>query len=166
MAFTVQSDGGAIPDAQNDTCVPDPGVELNTFIRVDAGTFPIGSLTLGLDGLVHTWAGDLTVTLRHVETGTSVTVMDRMPGSCSVSDDFRGDYRFSQSFTPVLCSVVGTANRVIDAGTYAPCNRMNQATSFAPFNGESASGTWRLTLVDNDDADVGTLGSWWLTFAP
>lgn len=165
--FTPRADGGAIPDGLNDSCTPDPGVELVSTLRVDAGSFTIGSMELGLDGLVHTWAGDLTVTLTHVETGSRIVVMERMPTNCNVNDDFSGNYRFSERYSPTLCSVVGTNNRVIDAGTYAPCNRQGTPTSFSStFAGESVSGTWRLVVVDNDDADVGSLSSWWITFAP
>lgn len=34
------------------------------------------------------------------------------------------------------------------------------------FRGESIAGTWRLDIIDNDDADVGALGGWFITFSP
>jgi len=118
------------------------------------GTGTITDLNLYLD-ITHTWLTDLVVVLTHVETGTSVVVLDRpgAPGPVCPRDDL----------TAILddqaaSAVEGQCSFGIPAihGTFSPNNPL------AAFNGESIQGTWQLTVSDLAGADVGFLLRWCL----
>src|SRR6185369_386223 len=69
VPVTYNSAGGAIPDnnpvgVNFDIVIPDAGI-LASFDRI--------SVTMS-----HSWAGDLTLSLTHLETGTSVIFLDRI----------------------------------------------------------------------------------------
>jgi hypothetical protein len=139
--------GGDIPDGigsfQDDIIVTD--------------NFLITDVTVTLNNLVHTWVGDLSVRLRHLETGAVVDLF-RRPGqpqfsSSGYSNDLNGNYSFNNHYTVNFEDAAGK-NAVIPSGNYA-C-----AESFCAFEGLSAEGTWRLIINDCSAGDSGSLGSW------
>lgn len=92
----------------------------------------------------HSWVGDLAFTLISPNE-TSVILIDQMCDnldniSISLSDAATSD---------ITCPID-------DAATEKPEN------PFAVFNGEAASGMWKLVVVDNAGSDVGTLDGWTL----
>ncbi len=103
----------------------------------------------GLD-ISHTWVGDLSATLESPE-GTIVQLFgepdcqeDNMlvsfdDSATNTADDFL-----------VSCDNTGTAI----SGTYQPTQPLSA------FNGESATGTWTLTINDGADQDGGTINAW------
>ncbi|MCB8944840.1 MAG: VCBS repeat-containing protein [Ardenticatenaceae bacterium] len=112
----------------------------------------------------HTWVGDLSFILEHVDTGTAVTIFDR-PGvpnttfGCSSNniDAILDD----EALLPVEdeCRLLPPAIQ----GTFTPNNPLSA------FDGESFNGTWQLTAVDHASPDTGTLIEWCLlsdSFAP
>jgi subtilisin-like proprotein convertase family protein len=140
----------AIPDnnptgVTTDMVVPDSGTMTDLNVSINA---------------THTWVGDLIFTLTHMDTGTSATFYDR-PGytgsgfGCSgdnvdvVADDQGPD-------TPIenQCSTLPAISG--DAIGGDPPN----ASLLAAFNGESLTGTWRITASDNAGGDTGTLNTW------
>jgi lysyl endopeptidase len=107
--------------------------------------------------ITHTWVGDLIVNLTHVESGTSIDLIDRpgVPGStfgCS-GDNINAllDDAAPQPVETQCAAGVPTIN-----GTFSP----NQPLSAV--NGESLAGTWRLTVSDRAGGDTGTLQRWCL----
>ena len=95
----------------------------------------------------HDWINDLVVTIQS-PTGTTVTLWDQI---CNDEDDF--NVNFDDAATPgaLPCPPVG-------GGTYQP------ASPLSAFNGESANGTWTLTITDTyPSLDGGSLTSWGLT---
>ena len=124
----------------------------STITITDTGT--ITDLNVRL-GVTHTWVGDLVFTLTHVDTGTSVTIIDR-PGytgsgnGCSrdniaaTLDDAAGSPVENQ------CSTTPPAIN----GTFSPNNPLSA------FNGQSLAGTWRLNSSDRASSDTGSVTSW------
>lgn len=135
--------------------IPDPGTVSNDLVITGTG-LGISDLNVSLN-ILHTWVGDLDVTLTHVNTGTSVVIFDRpgVPAStfgCSSNDiDVALD---DEAGSPVEaeCNLLSPAI----FGTFTPNNPLSA------FDGEALDGTWRLTVTDNAGFDAGTLVSWCL----
>ena len=105
----------------------------------------------------HTWVGDLSFTLEHVDTGTAVTVYDRpgVPNStfgCSSNDI---DAVLDDTATLPVEDQCNSLPPAIQ-GTFSPNNPLSA------FNGEGFSGDWQLTAVDHASGDTGTLVEWCL----
>ncbi len=135
----------AIPDGSGN--VSDDLVSNSPGVIVD--------LNVSLD-ITHSYIGDLSVSLAHVDTATAVTLLDRpgVPAStfgCSADnisvqlDDSAASPAESQCATgPAL------------GGIHSPTSLLSA------FNGENIAGTWRLTVSDAVSADIGTLDNWCL----
>lgn len=119
----------------------------------------LNGLEMTLD-ITHTWVGDLIITLEHVDTGTTIELVNRADGAnasfgcnseniqTTVSDD-----------APV--SLQSDCNDGDQPNAYPePAYSPNQA--LAGFIGEDIGGTWRLNVSDNAGADTGTLNEWCL----
>ena len=91
----------------------------------------------------HTWIVDLTVTITHVESGTSAALFIT---PCNNEDNIIGNFDDDGGALP--CPPNG--------GTFAP------AEAFSIFNGVDIAGTWVLTVSDGADLDGGSLESWTL----
>lgn len=103
----------------------------------------------------HTWLGDLIVTLTHVDTGTTATVIDR-PGKTNGGLGCNGDDLFVLLDDEAGAPVENECGFLIPsiAGNFAPNNPLSL------FDGEDLSGDWRLTVSDNGSADTGVLDRW------
>jgi len=137
----------AIPDNQvagvNDDLVIASGVDLTDLdvsVRIN-----------------HTWVGDLVVRLTHVQSGTSVDLIDR-PGFTGSGFGCSGDnidaVLDDAAAQPVETQCAGSVPTI--AGTFRP----NQVLS--AFNGVSLAGTWRLNVSDRAGSDTGSLVRWCL----
>jgi subtilisin-like proprotein convertase family protein len=116
----------------------------------------ISDLNVWLD-LTHTWVGDLIVDLTHVETGTSVRLMDRVGAPALASGCNRDDVEVAlddQGPRPVQDECL--------AATPTLAGRPRPASPLSVFNGQSVAGTWRLTVSDNASSDTGSLLGWCL----
>ncbi|GMU66161.1 MAG: hypothetical protein AMXMBFR36_24350 [Acidobacteriota bacterium] len=142
----------AIPDNNptgvTDTITIDPGSEFITDLDV-------------LIQATHTWVGDLAFTLTHVDTGTSVTLIDR-PGvpatanGCPGDDvDVTVDDEGADPAIEIQCSnlpaITGSAQGGDPTGAV-----------LAAVDGELFAGDWTLTVADHVGADIGTLDFWCL----
>ena len=142
--------------------VIDGGPHLVDIVLADTRTIT-GNFFVSLNSLSHTWIGDLFITVTHVDTGTTATVLDRIgvpARTLGCPANVSGTYTFADSGVGVLpCS--GTD---IAPGTYRASGPDDTAVSIANlFNGQSAAGTWRLAIGDSFSlGDSGTLGSWTL----
>ncbi len=144
---TFKGRGGNIPDGR-DMFIDDIIVKEN---------FRVTDVTVTLYNLVHTWVGDLTVQLHHLETRTVVELF-RRPGqpqfsSSGLSHDLNGDYIFNDHNSSNF-EEAAFKNAVIPSGNYASTG------SLSAFYGQEATGTWRLTIDDCFPGDEGSLGSW------
>jgi extracellular elastinolytic metalloproteinase len=136
----------AIPD--NNTT----GVSSDIVIPAGAN---LADLNLGITA-AHTWVGDLIFTLTHVDTGTSVVVINRPTnggGSCSndnvgvTLDDEGAD---------------GAVQAQCRAAAPALFGKPTPANPLSAFDAQSYAGTWRLKAADVAAIDTGTLQSWCL----
>jgi subtilisin-like proprotein convertase family protein len=123
--------------------------------------FRITEVSVTLKDIVHTWVGDLSVRLCHLETNTVVDLFQR-PGqpkfsSSGYCNDLKGDYSFSDHSN---CNFEQTAatHAVIPSGKYASLQ------SLSVFSGMSGSGTWQLIIKDSSAGDSGSLSGWSLDF--
>jgi len=115
--------------------------DLNLFLRVN-----------------HTAVRDLIVTLRHVDTGTSVILID-LPGVPATTAGCTGDNILAtiddEAASPVESQCAGTAPTI--NGVFQPNNPLSG------FDGQSVAGTWQLTVSDNRTSNTGTLVEWCLS---
>ncbi len=129
---------------------------IDNTIAVPSGTI-IADLNVQLD-INHTYVGDLVVTLKHIDTGTTVTLIDRpgttpaLPAGCDGSD--------------ISCTLDDQAGRVAqnECRSTAPAidGSVKPTDALAAFAGQAAGGTWRLNVSDNAPDDVGSLSGWCL----
>jgi subtilisin-like proprotein convertase family protein len=136
--------------------VPDGG-GVPGVVSSDIDVFD-GGLILDLDvgvTITHSYVGDLIVTLTHVDTGTSVTIIDR-PGSGACSENDILATLDDEAAFPVedVCPL----QTPTIWGSYTPNNPLSA------FDGEDRTGTWRLTVADAVSFDTGFLESWTIYF--
>jgi subtilisin-like proprotein convertase family protein len=144
-----QSPGVVIPDF-------DPaGVNDSIVISDD---FSIADLDVYIR-ITHFLVGDLVATLTHLDSGTTVTLMDR-PGDpaqrfgCKAPDiDVVLD---DEATDPIEDECEQTIPTI--AGTLSPNEPLGH------FDSESAHGTWTLNVKDVELADEGTLDEWCLVY--
>lgn len=147
----------AIPDGNpgGDVC-GDPGPAATSTITVtDAGT--ISDLDIRLN-LMHTWIGDLTVTLSN---GTTTVALISRPGAddsgaaCGSGDDVSGS---------VYADDEGMSGTFEDNFPWTVGDRFVPNEALSAFDGQALAGTWTLTVTDGGEADLGTLNEWELLF--
>lgn len=136
-------------------------------------SFSISDVNVSLN-IVHTWVGDLQVTLTHVPTNTSATIFNR-PGFAGTgfgsSGDLNGVYNFdgqsANNFWTASAAASGTV--VVAPGTYQPHTggaAGNSSNTLGVFNGLNSAGTWRLSIADHATGDTGSLIGWQLELVP
>ena len=144
--------GFAIPDG-------DPAGLSSSIVINDFGT--INDLNLNLNGLSHSFLGDLVITLTHEDTHTTVVIADRagineggdptfgfnidLDGGYTIDDESTGG-----SFHDQIAFNKGS----LPAGDY------NSFEALSAFDGMSITGTWTLFISDNAGSDNGELESW------
>ena len=139
-------------------------------IERDARDCPTGdNVTVTINGLQHSWAGDVIATLTNVSTGVSGDLFNRIGRTTNDPNDFGSGamfgidlsgmdtYSFNSSFTGDIwadAASQGTANS-IDSGNYWTTTAFSGTkTNFSSmYNGQLAAGDWRLTLSDNFGPD-------------
>ena len=178
--LTNSGTGGAIPDSTTDGAnAPNPnaGVFTSDITINTPGT--ISSFdSISLFNLYHTYAGDLVATLTHVDTGTSVTLFNRVEKTSNSTGygahvTLNGDFTFvtdlgSQCDSSDSLWEATLQSTNVTGGTFAASDNLftgSTTTSYKPtdlgiFVGESVQGTWLLTVKDEADGDTGSFGSW------
>ena len=180
--LTFTGSGGSIPDA--DPSGSPPGVFTsdiicNPVLQPDCnGTINgnINDVSVAINGLQHTFAGDLIATLTDVTSGISQDLFNRIlknpsdPNDFGCACQFGGDYSFSDQSPSFPGDIWGDALTkgsadTIDLGNYWTTTAgSNTPTSFsAAFAGRPATDTWRLTISDNSPGDTGSLLQWTLS---
>ncbi len=142
-----QSPNLAIPDntpapagISGDIMIADGGVvcDVNVYVRVD-----------------HTWVGDLSMALEHVDTGTQVTIYDRpgVPASMLGCMGNNLEIILDDEATIPIENACGLGVPT-QFGAFVPNNPLSA------FDGEDAAGFWGLTVSDNAVIDTGTFEAW------
>lgn len=189
--FVASGPGGTISDFNTANDVPGGATSTITITANDSLT--IGDLSVCIDGLTHTWVGDLIATITHTDTNgqnTVATLFNRIgkgafPGDGDASN-FDGDYEFASTGASLWeesaqgSSGNGTQGTVddefvISPGRYANVNSSGfdnntdpstpSPTSLAAiFGNRSSEGTWVIRFTDNDVNDVGSFSGTSLKF--
>jgi subtilisin-like proprotein convertase family protein len=158
---TVTVAGGAVTILDHQAGAPYPST-----VNVSNLGGTIAKVTVRLDGLTHTYPDDLDIAL--VGPGGQVVMLMSDAGG---SGDINGvSLTFDASASATLPDSAQLSSGVFRPVNYgavdpfpAPAPAGNYGTSLAVFNGLAANGTWRLYVVDDAGADVGTLAGWVLT---
>jgi uncharacterized repeat protein (TIGR01451 family) len=146
----------SIPDAVADT---QPGVVTDTISVAQSGVMTDLNVSIAA---THDWVGDLSFTLTHLDTGNSVTLIDRPgtpPGEFGCSGDDIAATLDDEAAAPVedVCNRPGP---IAISGVFTPNNPLSL------FDGENIAGTWQLTASDHAGLSTGKLGQWCLIPAP
>jgi subtilisin-like proprotein convertase family protein len=182
--------GSDIPDF---TTANGPGGTVSTITITENDSVTIGDLAVCIDGLTHTWVGDLIATITHTDLNNdsaTATLFNRVgrggfPGDGDASN-LDGDYEFASTGASLWEeSAMGSSGNgtqgttddefVIAPGTYANVNAAGFDNNTSPnpspislaaiFGGRSSAGTWRINFSDNDANDIGSFDSTSIKFA-
>ena len=186
FAAVTLSSGIAFADVQGSTNnnasidIPDAsvaGVPASTSTITITENEIIEEVNFSIEGLAHTWVGDLVATVTHVQSGRSVTLFSRIlrdNPNFGVGDEsnFQGDYVFSDATNNGLWEEAarGQTNYVLrttegdpdDPQTNPGIYNAAAGLTGAPisindaFAGISTQGEWVLDLSDRNATQVGS----------
>jgi subtilisin-like proprotein convertase family protein len=122
-----------------------------TSLVLPPSAAPISDLDLRL-GIVHTFVGDLDVTLTHVPSGISVVVFTDIGGT---------DEGLFVTLNDEAATDIAVADNPTDGAITGIFNPEGSAVLSA-FDGIDASGEWRLTVTDDSASDTGQVFTWLL----
>lgn len=139
-----------------------PTVVHDAIVLTDPGR--IADLNVRLT-IQHTWVGDVKVTLQHLETGTTITLLDRpenagLPYGCMQTQATCNGDHVDAVFADEATRGPGTRCDILSTPSVAGYVRPDFALT--AFDGELAAGTWQLGVSDNSCNDSGTLVAWCL----
>lgn len=132
--------GLAIPDGVGANM---PGPVVTDVINI-TDTTTITDINVNVD-ISHTWVGDLQIALDHPD-ATQVLLWNR---DCNGGANTGLDVVFDDD---------GGANACANPVT----GRITASASLSGFNGKTLNGDWTLLMVDNFNADTGTLNDWYV----
>ena len=156
-----QNDGGFIFDN-------DSGGFISTVTITESEI--IESARFAIEGLQHTWIGDLILTVTHLETGSNATLFHRVgttsvPGSTGDSSNVgnipggpNGNYVFADNSPSIWTAAAnGDTNFIVPGGTYEASGPDEEFVSLnAAFAGESTFGRWQFNISDNNATQIGS----------
>ena len=137
-----------------DKTIPDNNPEgISSLIVLDEAKY-ISDLDIRLD-IAHSWIGDLIVNLNHIETGRTITLLDR-PGFPHDSQGCK------------LPNIVGILDDDISLSSESECSTSPAAISgiykptqnLGDFDGEILAGNWSINISDVSRYDEGALDDW------
>lgn len=118
-----------------------------------------------LNGLQHTWAGDLEITLDG-PAGYNTHLLDQ-PGAsgtgCGSSSDFVASNTYDWANSGGLFPE--SPGNPIPSGTFQPTADPGGPSTPLP-SGINTAGDWTLTITDHSGADTGSLGGWTINVTP
>jgi len=131
---------------------------VTTDINVASGG-PLQTMELQLD-ISHTWVGDLIIRLEHVESATSIELMNRPVGANATfgcnADNVNTTVADGAPLSLQTGCNDGATNEAYPNPAYSPNEPMST------FAGVPLAGTWRLSVSDNAGGDLGTINEWCL----
>lgn len=116
-------------------------------------SFSIANMSVSLFGLTSGDAEKLSVSLTHVDTGTSISLFNNLPSGSTLN----GAYVFDDS-------VSGSLNTAPSIDTGLVSNTYNPSGSLFDFNGELSSGTWELSFLNTSDTFASAFTGWQVSF--
>ncbi len=126
----------------------------------------ISDMTVTLNNLTHTWIGDLVASLTNLNTGTTVDLFNRIgrTGGSGFGDssNFGGNYSFNDASTGNLWTTAAgiDTSTTIPTGEYFSTTTNGAVSLLSAFSGQSALGTWQLSIKDLAGGDTGSFASW------
>ena len=114
----------------------------------------INDVWVGVD-ISHPNVGDVRVTLRHVDTGTEILLIDR-PGVPALALGCSGN----DILVILTDGAASGVENVCDASAPTIEGTFRPAISLAAFDGESLEGEWRIQVTDLNFGNVGELNRW------
>ena len=127
-----------------------------------SGLGAMSDVNLSINGLTHSWAGDVGIALFAPNSGGGVLLMSDAGGW---SNFLNTNLTFDQQAAGSLGLVFGGNNAVIGSRTIKPSNHginplawaLTQSGSLDHFNGKNPNGTWNLYLWDDKPLDAGSI---------
>ena len=158
--FTDSAAGGDFPDN-------DPTGLTSTIAGSGGGM--VTDVMLTIEGLNHTWAGDLNISLEH--DGTVVNLSNRpgvdpVAGGFGFNIDLAGDFVFADGNANFDASVEQQqANTEFGGDGFLTGDEgpFSGNDALAGFVGSNADGDWNLIITDNAGGDLGGYAQWTLT---
>jgi subtilisin-like proprotein convertase family protein len=145
--------GGNIPDN-----------ELVGFLSpiIVAQSFPVQSVKVTINGLVHGYSSDLLITLTHSGVSTPTTMLINLRNGGSA--DFNGVYSFADNGANLWTVAQGLSGlQVIPNGTYQASGTNGVVISLdSKYFGENGQGSWALRIADQSFLVSGSFTSWTL----
>ncbi len=132
---------------------------------VDSINWGVGLTIVDLDVYInatHTWVGDLRFTLQHVPSGTTAVLIDRPGVPASTFGCSGNDYDVTVDDEGPDTAIESQCSNLPAISGRAPGGDPPNTSLLAAFDGESTSGVWTLTVVDNAAGDTGSLAQWCL----
>ena len=120
----------------------------------------IQSAKFSINGLTHSWIGDLIITVENETTGSKATLMSR-PGFEGVppgfSADVNGTYMFEDGGASIwTASNTNDSDFEVPEGTYAASDAGEAAVSLqTAFAGENTMANWKFTVTDTNATQIG-----------
>ncbi|MBX7142846.1 MAG: proprotein convertase P-domain-containing protein [Oligoflexia bacterium] len=110
--------------------------------------------------VTHTYVGDLKVTLRHVETGTVINLVNRMARpSSAIGTCFSNDLNVTLDDQGTGGPIHTTCGAATTSSTPSSPPSFTPEAGLSAFNGQAITGTWEVTVSDLVIVDTGTLNS-------
>ena len=128
-------------------------------------TLPTAGQLIDLDVTIsatHTWVGDLSVSLAHLDSDTTITLVDR-PGipDSAIGCGSDGLNVYLDDAAPR--TVEDSCGSGLDGSAYLPHTAYRPNAALAAFNGLTLGGTWQLRIADHSPLDEGALHTWCLS---
>lgn len=143
----------AIPDG------PAAGVATDLVINAEER---IDSMEISLD-IEHDWVGDLLISLEHVESETTIELVNRSDGDGSFGCDANNIRTTVSDDAPLSLQTDcnrGPNNEAFPEAAYRPNDQLST------FSGLPFAGTWRLFVRDQASTFTGTVNEWCILSTP
>lgn len=121
----------------------------------------IESARFSIEGLQHSWIGDLIVTVSNLNTGASATLFNRIgansPNSRGFNTNLNGTYTFADGNGSLESNAAnGDTNFEIPAIAYDATGVLGAPVSLnSAFAGTSTLGDWQFNIIDFSEPDNG-----------
>lgn len=141
------------------TAIPDNNTTGITDSQIVATSGTLTDLNVSLN-IPHTYVGDLIVSLTHVDTATTISLVNRPTngtGGCSGNN-----INLTLDSSAALQVQVNCTSGTNPTAAYTVGGSYQPAATLNAFNGQNLNGTWQLQVSDRAGADTGTLTQWCL----
>lgn len=143
--------------------IPDNSVAGRTSVVTITENQIIQDASFSVEGLSHSWIGDLIITVAHSTSGKTATLMHRVgttanPNSTGDSSDMNGTYTFNDGNPSIWTAAAnGDTDFDVPASTYDASGINESLVSLNDlFAGETTQGDWTFTISDNNANETGS----------